>query len=61
MSFYLFVLYIHELPNQLHELLLVRPQEISARARCGGENHHQVVYLRRHLNLKKKNRKHTEN
>lgn len=47
---YLFVLYVHQLPNQLHELSFVRPQQLPARARCGGENHRNVVYLRRHLN-----------
>lgn len=46
---YLFRFQIHELPDQLHQLSFVRPQQLSARARCGGEKHRQVVYLRRHL------------
>lgn len=52
----LFVLQVHELPHQLLELRLVRTQEVSARTRCGGEQHRQVVYLSRHFQDKYKDK-----
>lgn len=54
MNFYHFVLDIHQLPSQPQELPLVGPQQLAARARCGGEEHRKVVYLRRHLNTPKR-------